>query len=723
MFRASFRKIGITVVAILFSLFSSAQNYPLWEHPVLKALDAKDSSYAGFGTYNELYIGTMALHRRSNTLYYFTRYGALYDSISVDTATALLLIEKKLQPLDIYRQRLTDRIDAIDALRHALRQKRPDSVFHLTKIIPLEQERSDLLAGLFEVSQRMDLSFSPAKETAAIVTPFGTMQVYKDSLVFYNSNEWVAVYKAVADKKRRALRWITRSGRVLNSMPMNDRLWQRLKLGRAEPFVLLRFGLEARRAALAKELRQLAKAAAVKKETAQQLDAKLVKLGNDLFALTVPDSAVLLQRFAHRMYEWEERYEVRRWASLIGFVRYGRTYGGRKRYELTNHLGNVQVVISDKRRGVGLQPGDSLVDHFVADVLRVEDYYPFGMGMPGRRTNADTTGYRYGFNGKEDDRETGWQDYGMRVYRPGLGRFLSVDPIGKSFPWNSVYSFAEGDPINYVDIDGMERGVVPVTSRAVPLIPQQIQLSNLRVGSNGAISNSTQLFGSGGVNSGTYAPQLRLVTQEELNAMIPPNAGASLNPDGKSMTVYNSHGSWQVSLLKPVEQRKELTWVDRVVAAHELEKLKQFTFTKWNETIKAYEKITTNPANLDDDYLAGVNRRLINGTATAQDKLYASEVAARKTAGKIKDPDTIEFIQGKDANAKKMKVDVPDGYKKTKIKSHGQSVFTNGKSWITPDKDGHNGGVWKMYDKEENVGKAKEFRIGTYDANLNRIGE
>lgn len=62
--------------------------------------------------------------------------------------------------------------------------------------------------------------------------------------------------------------------------------------------------------------------------------------------------------------------------------------------------------------------------------------------MPGRHyTNAN--GYRYGFNGKENDDETGTQDYGMRIYNPNLGRFLSVDPISKNFPWNSTYAFAE----------------------------------------------------------------------------------------------------------------------------------------------------------------------------------------------------------------------------------------------------------------------------------------
>ncbi|MEZ2442984.1 RHS repeat-associated core domain-containing protein [Chitinophaga sp. RCC_12] len=46
--------------------------------------------------------------------------------------------------------------------------------------------------------------------------------------------------------------------------------------------------------------------------------------------------------------------------------------------------------------------------------------------------------YRYGFNGKENDNEVkgegNQQDYGMRIYDPRLGRFLSVDPLTKGYP-------------------------------------------------------------------------------------------------------------------------------------------------------------------------------------------------------------------------------------------------------------------------------------------------
>jgi len=78
--------------------------------------------------------------------------------------------------------------------------------------------------------------------------------------------------------------------------------------------------------------------------------------------------------------------------------------------------------------------------------------------------------YRYGFNGKENDNEVkgsgNQQDYGFRIYDPRLGRFLSVDPLSGSYPWNSVYAYAENDPISFNDLDGLEQ---PSTRSTVSL--------------------------------------------------------------------------------------------------------------------------------------------------------------------------------------------------------------------------------------------------------------
>jgi RHS repeat-associated protein len=76
------------------------------------------------------------------------------------------------------------------------------------------------------------------------------------------------------------------------------------------------------------------------------------------------------------------------------------------------------------------------------------------MSMPGRKHSGGT--YRYGFNGKETDSETGIQDYGMRWYLPNIARFASVDPLTAKYTWLTPYQFAANRPIDGTDLDGLE---------------------------------------------------------------------------------------------------------------------------------------------------------------------------------------------------------------------------------------------------------------------------
>jgi RHS repeat-associated protein len=81
------------------------------------------------------------------------------------------------------------------------------------------------------------------------------------------------------------------------------------------------------------------------------------------------------------------------------------------------------------------------------------------MTMPGRNYFQSNSGYRYGFNGKELDKETSsttTYDYGFRIYSPALGRFLSVDPITAQYPMLTPYQFASNRPIDGIDLDGLE---------------------------------------------------------------------------------------------------------------------------------------------------------------------------------------------------------------------------------------------------------------------------
>ena len=101
----------------------------------------------------------------------------------------------------------------------------------------------------------------------------------------------------------------------------------------------------------------------------------------------------------------------------------------------------------------------AILFYFQQQFFEIKFRYPFGMVMPARSFTAFND-YRYGFNGKEKDKNISSltaYDYGFRIYNPAIGKFLSVDPLTRSYPWNSTYSFAENDVVRNFDLDGLEK--------------------------------------------------------------------------------------------------------------------------------------------------------------------------------------------------------------------------------------------------------------------------
>jgi len=206
---------------------------------------------------------------------------------------------------------------------------------------------------------------------------------------------------------------------------------------------------------------------------------------------------------------------------------------GKKFFELTNHLGNVLATVSDRK--VGVSVNNTTIDSYNPVINSAQEYYPFGMLMPGRggrigagRNVAGSTvivggdtipatlvvnqragntpgtymakeqirfedgfnsgdgdsfntmfvdqgsadpgtesgvsygierkGYRYGFNGKENDGEVQGEgnslDFGARIYDSRIGRFLSLDPKIKEYPDWSPYVYAFDNPIRLIDDNG-----------------------------------------------------------------------------------------------------------------------------------------------------------------------------------------------------------------------------------------------------------------------------
>ena len=136
---------------------------------------------------------------------------------------------------------------------------------------------------------------------------------------------------------------------------------------------------------------------------------------------------------------------------------------GLKRYELSNHLGNVMEVIDDLPVGqiAGSPTSNQLTiaEFYYPHILSYQDYFSFGMITPDRSHSSNS--YRFGFNGKENDNEVkgtgGQQDYGMRIYDPRLGKFLSVDPLTKDYAYYTPYQFSGNMPIWAIDLDGLEQ--------------------------------------------------------------------------------------------------------------------------------------------------------------------------------------------------------------------------------------------------------------------------
>lgn len=139
-------------------------------------------------------------------------------------------------------------------------------------------------------------------------------------------------------------------------------------------------------------------------------------------------------------------------------------WSGKKMYELTNHLGNVLSTVTDKKVLFD-NDNNNDADWSIPEIATANDYYPFGMLMPGR--NSDSS-YRFGFNGKENlndvKGEGKLQDFGARIYDGRLGRWMAVDPLHAEYADLSSYNFAGNSPLIFYDSDG-KKFINPYTNQ------------------------------------------------------------------------------------------------------------------------------------------------------------------------------------------------------------------------------------------------------------------
>ena len=121
-------------------------------------------------------------------------------------------------------------------------------------------------------------------------------------------------------------------------------------------------------------------------------------------------------------------------------------------YYLTDHLGSVRVTVNDAGNAVGW-----------------DDYYPFGLQMPGRTQNASNPNEDIKFTGYELEQQCETDSSGdcindvtlglyhaeARMYDPVLGRFMQMDPLYNEFTSFNPYQYTFNNPINFYDQNGL----------------------------------------------------------------------------------------------------------------------------------------------------------------------------------------------------------------------------------------------------------------------------
>ncbi|TXD72792.1 RHS repeat-associated core domain-containing protein [Aequorivita antarctica] len=74
--------------------------------------------------------------------------------------------------------------------------------------------------------------------------------------------------------------------------------------------------------------------------------------------------------------------------------------------------------------------------------------------------HANTSDYRYGFQGQEMDDEVKGEgnsiNYKYRMHDPRVGRFFATDPLEKKYPMLTPYQFSSNRPIDSKELEGLE---------------------------------------------------------------------------------------------------------------------------------------------------------------------------------------------------------------------------------------------------------------------------
>jgi RHS repeat-associated protein len=110
----------------------------------------------------------------------------------------------------------------------------------------------------------------------------------------------------------------------------------------------------------------------------------------------------------------------------------------------SDHLGSTSYITDDK-----------------GNITQYDAYLPYGELLVDEHSSSEEMPYK--FNGKEMDEETGLYYYGARYMNPKTSLWYGVDPLAEKYVNVSEFCYTKGNPIVFIDPDGMRRWPVNKT--------------------------------------------------------------------------------------------------------------------------------------------------------------------------------------------------------------------------------------------------------------------
>ncbi len=478
---------------LTFPTYSQTGNYPQWQHPILQQLRVNSKNLIPYYKKDSTaFVTVSVVDKKEKIIYWFDCFGYYFDAVPISDKNMQALFAKKTTAFKYYDLITNDYLNTIIKARLNFQNNGNKAIFTayekqllqiddsikfpstLKKLIELDKQKLSVERQIREFHSinptmiKEDTTFS--KTLALQYGSMETSYLQRDSVTtYYNRIALEPVYKAVLNNSTASVQYFNRGNQLIDEIQFDTNKVELLRKEKIDLFLLYRGWLEMQRYYIIENVANIKIATKELNESKSRIDIPQFINTRNNFQTLLRYSSQLLKSTNYKIdylttidRGFVSQCLKKQYQQTTNSLSAGEAYlstftRGDKFYELTDARGNVMAVVTDKK--IQHSSNGTTVDYYEPDIVSATDYAPFGSPLPGRNYQSDK--YRYGYNGKENDNEVkgqgNQQDYGMRIYDPRLGRFLSVDPLGKNFPWNSPYSFAENDVIRSVDLDGLEK--------------------------------------------------------------------------------------------------------------------------------------------------------------------------------------------------------------------------------------------------------------------------